>query len=217
MGKKIALGCSITAIIIIAVIGSLLYFYIYVPAKDYMDEFVQLEEVKSLNEQIDNRTQYSPPVDGKMTSEQLEKYLQVQRIIHEGLGATFHDLEKKYENIQAATDDRGRQPGFREALDLWTDVIGIIVEAKRAQVAGLNRAGLSLNEYHWIRKQVLGALGYGAFGLDLEEMVGDPTAIVMQSLESAPPDMEILEHNRKLVEAQKAEIEKWVVISYFGL
>jgi hypothetical protein len=214
--KKVVIGCAVIAGLMMLVLGIGSY-YLYSSAKKYVMGYAELAEIPALNEQIRNRAPYRPPADGRLTSVQVEQYVRIQQSIRNDLGARFREMESKYDQLSRRLDERDRDPGIREILEAWSDMVTLIVDAKKAQVGALNEAGLSLNEYHWIRQQTLMALGYGAFGWNLEALAEDPTRVLEGAAPVAPSDMETLQHNRALLQEYEETIEEWLALSFFGL
>ncbi len=211
--KKVAIGCAVIAGLMVLVLGIGTY---YITSK-FRAVYEDLAQISELNEQIADQRAYSPPADRRMTARQVEQYVGVQQVIRDRLGRRFNELDEKYGALSRALQDEERDPSIRELVGVWTDVLSLVMDAKRAQVDALNEAHMSLSEYHWIRQQTLMALGYGAFGWNLETLVEDPTRMLETAAPADSPDTEALQHNRALLQEYEDSIEEWLAISFFGL
>lgn len=214
--KKVAIGCGVLALIVLlAIMGGGYWFFR--SARTYLHSYAELAQVAELNDQVANQSPYQPPADQRLTESQLDRYVQVQRTMLDHLGQRMTDLQGKYEQLAADLQEQGRDANVREILTAWRDVVSLVVSAKEAQVRALNDVGLSLNEYHWIRQQVLLTLGYGVFGMNLEAIADDP-AQLLESLDAPDTlDPEVLQHNRALLQQYEDHYEDWLPLSFFGL
>jgi hypothetical protein len=132
------------------------------------------------------------------------------------LGDRVRKLDDKYKQLSRDLETKGRDANLSESLGAWGDVIALIVDAKREQVTALNAAGLSLSEYEWIRAQALLAMGYAAFGLNLEGLAGD-SANFLGAGDSTAPDVQALQRNRELLQPYEETVQEWLPLSFFGL
>ncbi len=188
----------------------------YSTAGDFYEDYAEVASIPALNEQIRNQTEYRPPADQRMTASQAERYVTVQRAMAQTLGNRFEELDKKYDQLTRSLNERGREPGLADLMTVWTDIMSLLTDAKRAQVDALNKTNLSLSEYQWIRRKTLEALGHGGMTFNFEALLTDPARVV-----SVPDpqtiDPRALEHNRALLEPHEDSMEEWLVFSFFGL
>lgn len=214
--KNVAIGCAIVAgmLMLMAGIGG---YFLYSSAQKYISGYAELAEIPALNEQIRNQSAYRAPANGRMTAAQVNSYIRIQQSIREDLGVRFSQLEQKYDQLTRTLEDKQREPKVRELLEAWADVVSLIVDAKRAQVKALNDAGSSLEEYYWIRQQTLMALGYGAFSLNLEALAEDPSKMLAPLSPADTAGLEVLQHNRALLQEHEDSIEEWLALSFFGI
>ena len=211
--KKVAIGCAVVAGALALVLG-IGAFWAFRAARGYVEDLAVLNQIPAMNEQIEDQSPYHPPADERMDADQVAKYAEVQRTMRQVLGARLDELEEKYSVLQ----EMDRDPTMREVLGVWSDVATLVVQAKQAQVDAINAAGLSLEEYHWIRQQTLAALGYGVWGWDVEAIAEDPTEMLEAMQETDPPDAETLQYNRALLSDYEDELEEeWLALSFFGL
>lgn len=184
--------------------------------KEYAGGFSQLAEISDMNQKIRNQASFQPPADGRLNAAQVERYVGVQRAMMSSLGDRARKLDEKYKQLAKDLDAKGREANLRESLAAWSDVIALVVDAKREQVAALNSAGLSLSEYEWIRAQSLQALGYGAFGMNLEALASaNPEAFGAAGANAA--GMQVLQQNRDLLAPHEGSAKEWLPLSFFGL
>lgn len=213
--KKVAIGCAVVLALLTLVVGIGSYFA-YSKAKQFVGGFAQLGELSAMNDQVRNRAEFRPPVNGTLSAAQVDRYVGVQRSMVASLGNRVRKLDEKYKQLSRDLETKGRDANLSESLGAWGDIISLIVDAKREQVKALNAAGLSLGEYEWIRAQSLLAMGYGAFGLNLDGLSGD-SASFLGVADSAAPDVQALQRNRELLQPYEETVQEWLPLSFFGL
>ena len=167
--KKGLIGCLVVGVLLIAVGAGLAWFYVLKPmvgagttalegARDWANA-VDAEQA------IRNHAPFAPPADGRLTQEQVNRFVAVQHDTELALGADFAVLKQQLEMAQGhqGTQDLGKAAGAMAGLGK------LLAKARQAQVEGMNRQDLSLEEYRWIRDAAYAALPF----LDM-----DPNAIV---------------------------------------
>jgi hypothetical protein len=166
--KKVVLGCL--GVLVVATIGAGIagYFFLYKPAKSYVQSFSQLQELPTLNASIRNKAPFTPPESGALNEELVSRFMAAQQTLHETLGARVDALDAKYKVLREANGSD--QPSISEGLGALKDLGGLILDAKRAQVEALNRHAFSLAEYDWVRRRVYAASGI-PMSLDIEHMI----------------------------------------------
>jgi hypothetical protein len=93
------------------------------------------------------------------------------------------------------------------------------MDAKRAQVDALNRAGLSMEEYRWTRSQAYAALGIPLMDLDVAGLIED----VKAGRQVATPDFRMTvptagsPATQQLVEPHRTALEANAGLAAFGL
>jgi hypothetical protein len=214
--RKVAIGCGIGAALLTLAFGVGSYLVIS-KAKQFMGGYTQLAEIPALNGQILNQAAYVPPEDGRLEATQVERYMAVQRGMHDRLGERFKQLNEKYSQLSRDLEQKGREASLGQSLGALNDLMSVLMDAKRAQVAALNTAGLSYGEYQWIRQQTLVALGQGLVGLNLEALAGDPSKMANALAVPAAADAQVLEQNRALLAPYEATMDEWLPLSFFGL
>jgi hypothetical protein len=209
--KKLLLGCAVVSVLLVVGGGAIGYFFVYRPAREYVASFAQLSEVPKLNEQIRNKAVFTPPANGELTPEMVDRFRKAQTALRARMGERVKEMEAKYKGF-----DKSHQPSMSEMLGALKDLGGLLVDAKRAQVEALNEVGFSLEEYQWTRNAI-----YLAMGMPIQENLeaalrkaaGDSAA------EEAMRDIahEVPEANRKLVEPFTKELADNAPLAFFGL
>lgn len=205
MGKKIAIGC-LSVFALLAVAGGIIgYVFIYRPMQQAIRGVQQFSQIAELDNQVRNRNNFTPPGDGVLTQVQLDRYLSVQAQMRAQLQHRVAALDEKYQEISRSE----RDPGFREVMESYSDLLGLIVEAKRAQVAALNQHNFSLQEYAWVRREVFRAAALPLTQLDLGELAGAGVEL--------PETTAVPEENIRLLEPHRDNLEETLGLAFFGL
>jgi hypothetical protein len=217
MVKKLALGCA-GVLLVTMVAGAVGMYYVYQKARSTFSAFAEFSTIPDLERQVRNRAAFTPPGSGELTAAQVERFVAVQDRVRAGLGQRFGEIEKKYRALSERRD--ATVLDVPQLLAAYRDLASAYMEAKRAQIDALNAAGLSLEEYRWVRNQAYAALGTVIMDLDLSRLIEDiqsgnaPTyePALSGSVEAQGP-----EQNRTLVEQHKKKLEENVALSFFGL
>jgi hypothetical protein len=198
MGKKIAIGC-LSVFALLAVAGGIIgYVFIYRPMQQAIRGVQQFSQITELDNQVQNRNSFTPPGDGVLTQAQLDRYFSVQ-------AHRVAALDEKYQEISRSA----RDPGFREVIESYSDLLGLILEAKRAQVAALNQHNFSLQEYTWVRREVFRAAALPLTQLDLSELASAGVEL--------PETTAVPEENIRLLEPYRDNLEETLGLAFFGL
>ncbi len=221
MSKKFFKGCTgcVGAFVIVLVIGGFLaYYFIGRPVMNGLETF---QEVHETNEKIENRASYSPPSDGTLQEEQVERFVDVQRQIREGLEQRLGEMEEKYEQINNEWEQR--EPTYREAIAVWSDLGRLYADAKEIQVEALNEEGFSLEEYRYVRSSFYRSLGFELIDYNLDSIaeaasegdLGTDFERFRSEWEEIP--QESVEKNRELVSQYADGAEEWMAFAWWGL
>jgi len=214
--KKFAIGCAIViAVIGVAVVGAGIYGYMKV--KSAVTQLAQIGQVTDIDKNVKNRAPYSAPASGELTESQVDKLVQVQTKVRERLGAGAAEIEKKYHGRFDKKD--ANVTDLPALLSAYADLAKTLVDAKKAQVDALNDAGLSLEEYRWIRRTSYRALGVPYVDMDVslvaERVKSGQTAGNLDF--NGPVGDKGPEGNVKLVEKHRKTLEDYMVLAQFGL
>jgi hypothetical protein len=199
----------------IAIVGA--GYYLYRQVKSTVASFAEFGQVPELENQLRIKGPYSPPASEELTESQLTRFLAVQTKVKERLGVGFADLERKYKSLTDKKD--ASLSDVPTLIAAYRDLAATWVDGKRAQVDALNEAGLSIEEYRWIRDQVYRAIGIPYADLDVEKIVNaarSGTSIESSQLRGSigPSGPEI---NQKLVSTHRKQLEEHLALASFGL
>lgn len=164
--KKAVTGCLVVVLLAVVLGGAAGYWFIVRPmwnaGSAMVDAASQWQQVAELEQEVDSDAAYTAPDDGRLSADQVRDFVAIQQAIADALGEDWKTLEAKYEALESEMSEQGREPDLAETFGAYQDLSGLILTAKRAQVDALNRAGLGLEEYRWIRDQSYAALGLAA-------------------------------------------------------
>lgn len=218
MGKKIVFGCLGVGLLVLIVGGYLFYTNVMKPISGAVGSF---KEINEANEQVVNRASYEPPPSGEMTADQVERFVAVQSQIRERLDDRLNAFQEKYDEL--SEDLKGRDPSFRQIMNVLGDVAKLYGDAKRIQVEEINKVGFSLDEYRFVQRSFYRALNMELFAYNLDAIArvageGDIN-IDLDELEQAQEDVreEVPEKNRELVAPYAESAEEWIKFAWWGL
>jgi hypothetical protein len=171
--KKGLVGCLLVGVVLVAVGAGVAWIYLLKPMVGTGDAVVQgaRDWTRAVDAEaaIRNQAPFAPPADGRLTQEQVNRFVAIQHGMELKLGAQFEVLKRQLEQAQAEQGAQGRQPELGDAVSAHAGLGELLASAREAQVDGMNRADMSLGEYRWIRDAAYAALPF----LDM-----DPDAIV---------------------------------------
>jgi hypothetical protein len=183
-------------------------------------EFAVLSEVPQIERGLRNTAAFTPPPSGELTGSQVARLVQVQQQIRSVVGTRFAEFEAKYKDLSERMNrNEGSVFDTTAVVSAYRDLAQTYVEAKRAQVAALNDATLSLDEYRWIRTQAYAALGVAVSEFDMARVIEDVT----EGREPRSPDGTLApgsagpEANKTLVEPHRKALEDNAAMMFFGL
>lgn len=221
MSNRFFSGCTgcLGAVALVFVAGGVLaYFFIARPVMSGLSAF---EDIHQTNESIENRESYQPPATGELTRPQVERFVAVQRTIHEQMEQNLTRFEEKYRQVSEEWEQR--QPGYREALQVWTDLGELYADAKATQVEALNTQDFSLEEYHYVRRSFYQSMGFGLVSYNLDAIAEAASEGNIDSdfenyrSEWTELSDETLEKNHELVSEYTSQAEDWLAFAWWGL
>ncbi|MGH8017529.1 MAG: hypothetical protein ACREIA_04455 [Opitutaceae bacterium] len=135
-----------------------------------------------------------------------------------GLGARLDALSTKYQSLQKLSGEQGETPSLSELFEALKDLSGLVVEAKRAQVAALNQKNYSLQEYEWTRRQIYQAAGIPIDGT-FQQIIRDASTGKVPDFEKAivREPVNVPERNKELVAPHANELIERSALAFFGL
>jgi hypothetical protein len=215
--KKFAIGCGLV-LLFIGVAAAGVTYYVFRQVSSTVSQFAELAQVPDLERGVRNSAPFAPPASEELTDRQIEKLLQVQSEVRRRLGERMAAFEAKY---KALVEKKHATAADAPAiLRAYGDVAATWLDAKRGQIEALNAAGLSLEEYRWIRDQAYRALGLPFVDLDFSRLVDEARRGVRSK---APGDLRGSigpagpESNRARVEKVKKQLEENLALATFGL
>ncbi len=213
--KKLAIGCLVAAgvLLVVLVIGG---YFVYRTASPYIASFTQLAEIPEIEKAVTNTASFTAPESGELSEDTVKRFVAVQTAVQEKLGPKFDRLRQKFEQIDKMKSEQRREASAAEVLAALSDLAGLLVQAKRAQVEALNSARFSLKEYKWVRERVYNAVGVPLREMDLRRIAEQARAggtIVRE----VPTTGEVPERNKALVAPYADKLREWTALAFFGL
>ena len=203
---KWALGCGLTLVILVIVLGFGGYFAIkFVGGKivGASSEFKRLSEIVTLDNDIVNQSVYTPPEDGLMSLEQRDALVRIQNEISAAIGPEQEQIIQSFIALAKETDSVNDIKKFPKLISLSRKLIGPLNRAKEAQINAINREGISREEYQWLRAQAMSVFGIPAMKFSLKQLLGisneDAPAESLKVLKSHPQNRELLENHEELL------------------
>jgi hypothetical protein len=216
--KKLAIGCGVV-LLVTGIAASIAAYYVYRQVSTTFTQFAELAQVPDLERDVRNREPFIPPPSEILSDAQIEKLVGVQAAVRTRLGERMAEFETKYRTL--AQKENASLSDLPAVLQAYSDLAATWIDAKRGQVEALNAAGLSLDEYRWIREQAYKALGMAFVDLDLGRLVEDAKNGVTASkahgqlkgaIEPAGP-----ESNRERIQKFRKLLEENLALASFGL
>ena len=215
--KKLAVGCLVVLVLAgVAVAG--VSYYAYRQARAMFVQFAELGQVPEIEQSIRNKSAFVPPASDELTPGQVERLMKVQARVRQRLGERFGEFERKYKAL--ADKEKATIADAPALLAAYRDVAAGWLDAKRSQVEALNEAGLSLQEYRWIRDRAYRALGVPFMDFDVSKIVEEirsggnrvEPGRISGAIGPSGPD-----GNRQLVESYRKQLEENLALAAFGL
>ena len=214
--KKILIGCLVL-LCLVGVGAAVASYMVYRKVSSTMAGFAELGSIPALERSVRNQSPFVPPASGELTERQVSRLVQVQQAVRSRLGERAGEFERKYRTLLAK--DSATVFDVPELVSAYRDLATTYVDAKRAQVEALNDAGVSLEEYRWVRGRSYAALGMPMMDFDVSRIVEDlkngrtptppPTALQLGPAGSAA--------TQKLVEGHRKVLEQNAGMAFFGL
>jgi hypothetical protein len=212
--KKLAIGCAVVIVLCMIGFGAVAY-YVYYKAHQYM---ASVQEFAQLDTKVTNTAAFPPPVSGEMTEDQVRRFVTVQESIRTKLGPRLDELSAQQKRFQQLQNSEHRDASVSEVMTAVSALIGLMKEAKTAQVDALNASHFSLKEYKWVRGQFYTAGGMGFAQVNFKEMQD----LMKQQGSTSSDDIEemqrsVPEKNRQLVQPYAEKMKDWMPFAFFGL
>jgi hypothetical protein len=202
--KKVAIGCVVFLVLGVAGVAAVPYLITRTVTSAAEGFIAELSSLPELERSVRNQGPYTPPPSGEPSRAQVEQLLEVQRAVLTRLGPRAVEIERRYHRLLAKNN---------HDLSDYREYAATYLDAKRAQVDALNRAGISLDEYRWMRAQAYAALGVLLVDYDLSRIVADvkqggqtaaPAYPTTAGATGSPAVKELVEPHRKVLESNAA-------------
>ena len=215
--KKLAIGCGVVvAVLGVLVVGVGTYFAFKI--RKTVTQLAQLSEVPQIEKEVRVRTPFSPPASGELTARQVENLMQIQKRVRDRLGENAARFQQTYQSLSRKKEATAAD--LPALMSAYGDLAAMYIDAKRTQIAALNDARLSLDEYRWIRSSAYQAIGAPYMDVDFARIAADAKTGTQTrmpgSLEGAFRGEAPLA-NTKLVERFKKQLEDNLALASFGL
>lgn len=182
------------------------YFLLVKPAFQFVSEVGGFAtEFAALEQEVRRDPGFRPPPDGGIDEAQFERFLAAQRDIRRGMEERLPELQVRWQAMQQEIERRGGQANIIELVSASQDLAGLLLSAKREQVAALNAHRFSLEEYLYVRNQTFLAIGVPVAVAGL----GDQTAETRRR----PVPEEVV----AMVEPHQEELMQSYALAWFGL
>ncbi len=212
--KKLAIGCAVVIVLCMIGFGAVAY-YVYYKAHQYM---ASMQEFAQLDTKITNTASFPPPVNGELTEDQVRRFVSVQESIRTKLGPRLEELSARQKQFEQLQKSEHRDASVSEVMTAVASLMGLMKDAKTAQVDALNASHFSLKEYSWVRGQVYAAAGMAFAQVnfkqlqDLAKQQGGTSSADLEELQRSVP-----EKNRQLVQPYQDKMKDWIPFAFFGL
>jgi hypothetical protein len=215
--KKLAIGCGI-ALLLTGMAAAGVAYYVYRQVGSAFTQLAELGKVPDLERGVRNQARFAPPASEELTASQVARLIQVQSSVRQKLGDRMGAFNAKYKTLAEKKD-----ASYSDApalLQAYSDLALTWLEGKRTQIDALNDAGLSLDEYRWIRDQAYRAIGMAYMDFDIGRIVDEARRGVSPSGSSqlrgsmgpAGPAS-----NRALTQPVKQQLADNIALASFGL
>jgi hypothetical protein len=213
--KKLAVVLLVVAgVLLVAIVaaGTVFYFRFYRP---FGSPMVAMAGGRALEERrLTNRAEFVPPAAGEVTPEQAAAFVAAEEAVQKSLANGAALLAEKQADLERAA--------AANTLSVWTvlpafgDIRGIYLDAKVAQIDAMNRAGLSKDEFEWVRGQLYSAAGLGWSQLDVSDVAAGVRGATVD-MRRFEPRQGAPEQNRRLAQPLASRLQSWAAFAFFGL
>jgi hypothetical protein len=172
--KKWLAGCLIVVLVFVIGLGAAWWFVLrpmWNAGSDLVQGAKDWASTVDLGNDITNTTPYAPPSDGYLTPAQVQSLVQVQEVFVAEMGPDLERLALRVREAQALKDGGG---SFQDVATAYSELTALLKRAREAQAKGVNAAGLSRDEYAYIRRQAFAALPLLVEMPDLASLSGLP-------------------------------------------
>ena len=173
--KKWLAGCLVVILLFVIGLGAAWWFVLrpmWSAGSDLVQGAKDWASTIDLGEDITNTAPYAPPADGRLTPAQVASLVRVQEVFVAEMGADLERLAQRARAAQALKS--GGEASFQDVATAYSELSALLKRARDAQAKGVNQAGLSRDEYAFIRRQAFAALPLLVEMPDLANVPGMP-------------------------------------------
>lgn len=156
--KKWLAGCLVVILVFVIGLGAAWWFVLrpmWNAGSDLVQGAKDWASTVDLGDDIANTAPYTPPPDGYLTPAQVQSLVRVQEVFVAEMGPDLEKLALRVREAQALKDGGG---SFQDLATAYSELTALLKRAREAQAKGVNAAGLSRDEYAYIRRQAFAAL-----------------------------------------------------------
>lgn len=156
--KKWLAGCLVVVLVFVIGLGAAWWFVLrpmWNAGSDLVQGAKDWASTVDLGDDITNTTPYAPPPDGYLTPAQVQSLVRVQEVFVAEMGPDLETLALRVREAQALKEGGG---SFQDVATAYSELTALLKRAREAQAKGVNAAGLSRDEYAYIRRQAFAAL-----------------------------------------------------------
>lgn len=223
---KFVAGCLMGLVLLGGLVAATLYYgwgYLRPAATavtDVTSGLARLGELTDIDRDLRHTAPFDAPASGELTADQVTRFIAVQQRVRTALGTRGEAFATKYRELtRRAPDGTVHVPTLSELAAGVADLSDVYLEAWRAQVAAMNDAAFSRDEFSWVRLRVYQAAGLDAVRYDareLERRLADAARDARLDIPAvALPDAPAA--NRALVKPHLDLITAWLGMAFFGL
>jgi len=160
--KKGLIGCLVVGLLLVIVGGGAAYWFVLRPmynsASAGIESVQQLAKVAEVQTQVKNQQAFTAPADGRLTAAEVATFVAIESGVESKMGGEMDAMKAKYEAMDKDMKAQGREANAGEAMGAMADFSSLLAKARTAQVDELNKAGMSMEEFSWVRAQAMSSL-----------------------------------------------------------
>ncbi len=215
--KKLAIGCGI--VLVLCVIGvTVAGVFVYMKVRSAAQGLTQIAEIQKLDNKLVNHAAFTAPANGELTEDSVRRFVSVQEMMAERMGSRMKELDTKVEALKRQQQAEHRDASISEAIGMFNDVMGLILQAKTVWVDALNQSHFSKQEYAWVRTQVYTAAGLPITPIDVDDL---PNAIkngqTLGARVADPDKYDVPARNKELVKPYAEKLKDWMPFAFVGM
>jgi hypothetical protein len=199
--KKWLMGCLAVTLVFVIGLGAAWWFVLrpmWSAGSDLVQGAKDWAGTADLGKDIVNTAPYAPPSDGRLTPAQVQALVEVQEVFVAEMGADLVRLAQRAREAQALKSSG--DASFQDVATAYSELSTLLGRARDAQARGVNQAGLSRDEYAWIRRQAFAALPLLVEVPDLANVPGMPGMPALPGVDrSDEAAMAAARHNAELL------------------